>query len=296
MEYADLELIAAIERAGSLSAAADALFTSQPALTRRLRALEEEAGVRLVERRPGVRTTSLTEAGRRLAAQAPRWRELLDELARPAEERRLFSVGCVHSVSVFLLGDTFPAFARAHPEISLEVSVQHSVNSYELVRTGRLAAGLVADTQHAAGIAALPLFSESYLLASSTLVDGAPVRPQDLDPAREVRVPWHPNLQEWHRYWMGGALPFATTDEMSLLVRFLQEEGTWALVQASAVGALCETGIACAPLSDPPADVTCHLIVAERGNRKLVDDLAARIRADMAGRTGITVLGAAEAD
>ena len=290
MDYADLELITTIDRTGSLSAAAEALFTSQPALTRRLRAMEEEAGIRLVERRPGVRATALTEAGRRFAAQAPRWRELLDELAQPAEERRSVAVGCVDSVGTFLLGDTFAAFARAHPDISLEVSVQHSVNSYELVRTGRLAAGIVADTQHAAGIAALPLFSESYLVASGSLKGTGAVRPQDLDPSREVRVPWHPNLEAWHRYWMGGALPFVTTDEMALLVRFLKEEGTWAVVQASAVDALKQAGVACAPLSDPPADVTCHLIVAERGNRELVDDLAARIRADVADRAGITVL------
>lgn len=290
MDYADLELIAAIEKTGSLSAAAESLFISQPALTRRLQHMESEAGFRLVERHPGVRATALTEAGRRFAAQAPRWRELLDELVRPVEQRRLFSLGCIDSVGTFLLGDTFCAFAREHPEISLEVSVQHSVNSYELVRSGRLDAGLVSDTRHAPGIAALPLFSESFLVASRSLSDNGAIHPQDLDPAREVRVPWHPNLDEWHRFWMGGSLPFVTTDEMSLLVRFLQEEGTWAVVQASAVDALTPAGIATAALTEPPAEVTCHLIVAERGRRELAESLAVLIRASVDGRPGITAL------
>lgn len=290
MDYADLELIAAIERTGSLSAAAKSLFTTQPALTRRLRQLEDETGSRLVERRPGVRETTLTPAGRRLVGQAPRWRELLDELASPAEQRRRFSVGCVDSAATFLLGDTFCAFAHDHPEISLEVSVQHSVNSYELVRAGRLDAGLVSGTRHASGIAALPLFSESFLVASRDFPGEGPVRPQDLDPSREVSVPWHPNLDEWHRFWMGSAVPFITTDEMSLLVRFLQEEDTWAVVQAGTADALAQAGIATAPLTDPPAEVTCHLIVAEHGRRDLAESLAALIRTAMADRPGITVL------
>lgn len=291
MDYTDLELIAAIERTGSLSAAAKSLFTTQPALTRHLRQLEAETGSRLVERRPGVRETTLTPAGRRLIEQAPRWRELLDELASPAERRR-FSVGCVDSAATFLLGDTFCAFAHDHPEISLEVSVQHSVNSYELVRAGRLDAGLVSGTRHAPGIAALPLFSESFLVASRDLPDKGPVRPQDLNPFREVSVPWHPNLDEWHRFWMGSTLPFLTTDEMSLLVRFLQEEGTWAVVQAGASDALTQAGIATAPLTEPPAEVTCHLIVAEHGRRELAESLAALIRTAMTDRPGIAVLPA----
>lgn len=290
MDYADLELIAAIERTGSLSAAAKSLFTTQPSLTRRLRQLEVETGSRLVERRPGVRETTLTPAGRRLMGQAPRWRALLDELGAPAEQRRRFSVGCVDSAATFLLGDVFCAFAHEYPETSLEVSVQHSVNSYELVRAGRLDAGLVSGTRHAPGVAALPLFSESFLVASRSLPSEGPVRPQDLDPSREISVPWHPNLDEWHRFWMGGSLPFVTTDEMSLLVRFLQEEGTWAVVQAGVAPALAEAGIANAALAEPPAEVTCHLIVAEHGQRALAESLAVLIRAAMDGRPGITVL------
>ena len=293
MEYADIELLLAIEKEGSLSGAAEALFCAQPALTRRLRKLEEEVGHTIVARRPGVRSTHLTEAGRRFAAQAPRWRSLLDELGAPtAESRRPFAVGCVDSVATFLLGDTFPAFAREHPSISLEVSVQHSRNSYELVRTGRLHAALVADAQHATGMAALPLFSESFVVASPTPLGAAPVNPEDLDPSREVRVPWHPNLDEWHRFWMGSALPFVTTDEMSLLTRFLQEDGTWAVVQASAVPALEAAGISTALLTDPPAAVTCHLITADKTDDPLPRELARAIRRDVKGRPGIEVMQA----
>lgn len=291
MDYDDIELVLAIEKEGSLSGAATALFTAQPALTRRLRHLEDELGCLLVERRPGVRATHLTEAGRRFAAQAPRWRTLLDELHDPATPtRRLFSVGCVDSVATFLLGDTFPAFAQAHPEVSLEVSVQHSRNFYELVRVGRLHAALVADTQHAPGIAALPLFAESFVIASSAPLGNDPVSPQSLDPAREVRVPWHPNLEAWHRFWMGNQLPFAVTDEMSLLTRFLAEDNTWAVVQASAVPALQAADVFTAALTDPPAAVTCHLIVADGGENPLAHALAATIRHDVAGRFGIAVV------
>lgn len=294
MEQADFDAMLAIEETGSLAAAAERLFVTQPALTRRVKRLEEELGCTLVERRRGVRATRLTEAGRRLAGAAPRWRALVDEVRGPAEDGRLpFAVGCVDSVSTFLLSDAFPRFMREHPQVSLEVSLQHSRNSYELVRTGGLDAALVASVQHGDAVAATPLFAESFVVASRTDLGPGPCHPASLDPAREIRVPWHPNLEAWHRFWMGDALPLATTDQMALMMRFLQEEDTWAVVQASAAPAARAAGLSVCALSDPPADVTCHLIVAASDPHPLAESLGRLVCEAVAGQPGIRLLGAA---
>ena len=70
MTYGDVEAFLAILRNGSITAAAEALFITQPALSRKLKSLEQELGVRLFEREQGRHYLTLTARGRNL----PLWR------------------------------------------------------------------------------------------------------------------------------------------------------------------------------------------------------------------------------
>ncbi|MYS50610.1 LysR family transcriptional regulator, partial [Streptomyces sp. SID6013] len=64
-----LRYFAAVAQEGTLTGAAQKLFVSQPALSKRIRHLEEDLGVRLfVRSRSGM---TLTEAGRELASRVP---------------------------------------------------------------------------------------------------------------------------------------------------------------------------------------------------------------------------------
>ena len=55
MTKLEVEAFLMIVKTGSISAAAQSLFVTQPALTRRVQALEEEIGYKLFERRRGIR-------------------------------------------------------------------------------------------------------------------------------------------------------------------------------------------------------------------------------------------------
>ena len=67
MTYQDIHTFLTIASSSSLSKAAESLFVSQPALSHRLSALEEELGTELIIRRKGSRTLELTDAGQRLS-------------------------------------------------------------------------------------------------------------------------------------------------------------------------------------------------------------------------------------
>src|ERR1051325_9581351 len=87
MEIPQLRALVAIAHARSFTGAARALGVAQPALSQRLRALEVELGVVLIER--GNRTGGLTESGRTLLIRAER---ILAE-ARDAEEEMAAHAG-----------------------------------------------------------------------------------------------------------------------------------------------------------------------------------------------------------
>ena len=56
MNYTDIHTFLTIASSPSLSKAAESLFVSQPALSHRLSALEEELGTELIIRKKGSRT------------------------------------------------------------------------------------------------------------------------------------------------------------------------------------------------------------------------------------------------
>ena len=63
MNNTDMETFWAVLEHGTLTAAAEALFITQPTLTNRIQALEAEVGAQLFHRGKGIRHIELTEAG-----------------------------------------------------------------------------------------------------------------------------------------------------------------------------------------------------------------------------------------
>ena len=60
MTEREIEAFLTIVRTGSISAAAEVLYVTQPALSRRIRALEQELGYQLFIRKKGLRNVGLT--------------------------------------------------------------------------------------------------------------------------------------------------------------------------------------------------------------------------------------------
>ena len=97
MNYTDIHTFLTIASSPSLSKAAESLFVSQPALSHRLSALEEELGTELIIRKKGSRTLELTEAGQRFVPIARKWEQLWIETGKikfeqPSTQLRIVNV------------------------------------------------------------------------------------------------------------------------------------------------------------------------------------------------------------
>jgi DNA-binding transcriptional LysR family regulator len=118
----DLRFFAVIADSASLAAAARALDVSSPAVTQRLRLLEERIGVRLVDR--STRHLTLTTEGELLAARGRRLIEEVDDLAEILASRRGAVTGHLRIAAPFGFGRRFVAPAAAlfrarYPETSV---------------------------------------------------------------------------------------------------------------------------------------------------------------------------------
>ena len=79
MTELEIEAFLAIVRTGSISAAAQKLYVTQPALSRRIHALEQELGYSLMVRKKGVRSIELTSQGKAFISLAEKWKTVWNE-------------------------------------------------------------------------------------------------------------------------------------------------------------------------------------------------------------------------
>lgn len=126
MEVPSFSALAALEsvaRLGSVTQAARELHLTQSAISHRLRTLERETGLALIEHvGRGVR---LTPSALRLARAAAEARHVLEEtLASLAREplRAVLSISCSPSFAIRFLVPRLTAFRAAHPELDLRVA------------------------------------------------------------------------------------------------------------------------------------------------------------------------------
>lgn len=141
MELYQLKTFVAIAREGSLTRAAERVFTSAPAVSAQLRALEDELGVKLFERTP--RGMTPTEAGHRLLEEAERTLASAMRMRSAAEQIRGAAQGVVRFGTVvdpvaLRLGDVLVKLAERHPQVMLQLQQGLSHQTIGAVRRGEL--------------------------------------------------------------------------------------------------------------------------------------------------------------
>jgi DNA-binding transcriptional LysR family regulator len=122
----DLRAFEATARLGSVRAAADALALTHAAISRRNTRLADYAGAPLFERRGrGLRTTAagdlLRDACRRSFDDISRTIAMIQETARTPSG--VMTLSCERSVAMRWLIPRLPGFEKAHPALSVHLSV-----------------------------------------------------------------------------------------------------------------------------------------------------------------------------
>jgi LysR family hydrogen peroxide-inducible transcriptional activator len=138
MELHQLRYFCAVARTGSFTRAAEEEGVAQPTLSQQVKRLEENLGLPLFERRG--RSVRLTSGGETLLPQARTMLRLLADARRSVDDLRegvrgRLVVGCIPSITPYLLAPRVSGFQSAFPEVQL-----HLVENL----TARLLEGLLA--------------------------------------------------------------------------------------------------------------------------------------------------------
>lgn len=159
----------AVVDAGAITAAADRVGLTQPALSRRIRQLEEEFGVALLSR--GRKGVELTAAGELVAAEARVLVARYDALcAQVAAHQRLeggtIRLGGGATAVSFVLPPAIADFQRDYPGVRFHLKEAGSREVEQDVVSGRLELGLVTMPVHLRELTAKPLMADRIVLIS----------------------------------------------------------------------------------------------------------------------------------
>ena len=151
MEIASLQAFIAVAEQQSFSLAAQQLFITQPAVSKRIAALEDELDTRLFDRIG--RQVHLTETGRALLPHA---RRILDELA---DSRRAIhqlsgeiggelALGTSHHIGLHRLPPVLREYTRRWPQVALNLRFMDSEAACRAIEQGELELAVVTLPLH----------------------------------------------------------------------------------------------------------------------------------------------------
>ena len=274
MSQQGIEVFLAVARTGSISGAARALYLTQPAVSRHIRQLEGELGCPLLVRSKGVRRTELTRQGEAFVQVARKWRALWQETREVAgrDWGERLCVTSVGSVSTYLLPPAFRTFRERRPDCALEFHNYHSLEAYHHVESGLMDLALVSDDMYAKGVETIPAFREPMVLVTAgTEGEAEAVHPAQLDPRREIRLPWNPEYDLWHDFWFSASVrPWVILDQMTLLEDVFSWGESWAVMPLSAARAVTARQRAVLrPLEEGPPDRIIYYLQGERRKPEL---------------------------
>ncbi len=146
MDIKQLKYFLAIAEEKSITGAAKRLNMAQPPLSHQLKLLENELGVKLMERTS--QGISLTEEGRLLNSRSEQIMTLLQTTAAEIRELHqgylgILSIGAVASSGVTLLPNLIYKFHLKYPNVSFQLREGDTFSILELLNNGLIEIGIV---------------------------------------------------------------------------------------------------------------------------------------------------------
>ena len=146
MDIPLLKAFAAVADTGSVSRAAETLYLSQPSISKRIAALEQQLSTHLFDRVG--RNLSLTDAGRTLLPYAHRTLQHIEDGRRALSHLddkvggRL-SIGTSHHIGLHRLPPVLRSYTQKYPDVDLDIHFMDSEVACEAVLAGKLELGIV---------------------------------------------------------------------------------------------------------------------------------------------------------
>ena len=164
MKLQQLRYVTEVARRGlNVSEAAEALHTSQPGISKQIKALEDELGIQVFARH-GKRLVAVTEPGKAVVAIAERILAEAQNLRRAGEEfandqAGTLTVAATHTQARYALPTAVAAFKRRYPKVELVIHQGNPTQICDQVLAGEADMGVATEMiSEVEGLVSLPVY------------------------------------------------------------------------------------------------------------------------------------------
>lgn len=266
MNIDDIQAFLAVVSNQSLTKAAETLHLSQSSVSHRLKNLEQELGLVLVERQKGLKTITLTPAGEDFIPVAEKWMHLLLETQSLKSRTSLsLSIGAVDSVNTYLLPNIYQQLINHQPTMRLHIYTKNSTDLYDLLEQRIIDIAFVLQERLIKNIEISPFFTEPMVVIRLALPEHQSVQtihPQQLNPSDELHHDWFPAYQLWHNKWWDPLKPaHIEVSNGPMVLPLLRTPQQWAIVPLSIAQSTAATHkYTIQRLTEPPPDRICYIL------------------------------------
>lgn len=277
MELKVLRHFIAVVEEGGVTAAADVLRISQPALSRQMSGFEDELGVKLFVRGNRAREIALTGEGRLMYRRAREIVELADRARSEMGEGRDI-VGEVHiaaaqSVVMHTVARAAMLLRGRHPNITVQLHDDFGANIMERLDNGLADFGVLVQPVDMGRYGSLPLPGGDpmgvLMRRDHPLAERTRIEPRDLDGVPLIMprgVLERGDLSGWLGRYAKRLLVVGTTNLMYNASCFVQEGYACAVGPEGMVDASDATGLCFRPFAP---EVSTHLAIAWKAAQPL---------------------------
>lgn len=307
MDKLDIEIFQTIINEKSIQKAADFLYMSPTTVGSRLKSLERELGVELIERKKGIKTVSLTDQGTHFAVLARQMLSLMNACERLHHEEMNVPL-TIATADSYLQHNLVPLYRRITQDPSLfplDIQLYPSDMVYPLVSCHSANIGFALYKVNYTDVIATPLFTDDVVVVvpSSSPYTGSSIHPKDLDPSKEYfigsdknqNVGWGAVFNAWHRENFNiDATPRLRVNSVSILSYFLDDKDYWTLLPRTlTTGYQSQHDLKIIELEAPAPKRTCYMLtnpMALETTKKEMDLFCQYLYSYLQELEGITLL------
>jgi len=294
MTYSELEAFLTIVNYNSFSAAANALFITQPALSRKLGYLEKELGYRLFVRSKGNHNIYLTPEGNEfihIARELKRLMEISKSIS--ADSPKKLDIVMAYPFTSTIWDRLIEDFIVSLPDSRFSVTHASSPSAYTLVENGTTDLAITVNPQHSTLADTIPIINQSlYVLSRKKISNSKTISMDKLDVKKEVFFPLSTEFTSWHNTKFGLSVPpKATVDNRDMLNKYLGNEDVWLFASYFLRQyVLSKYDFNSYKITDDHPEITVYAVKSKYNRNPAVDIFLDHIKKSMSEDNGITVL------
>jgi len=245
MTQVEIAAFLAICRHKNITKAAEAMYTTQAALSAHLKALESELGCTLLLRQKGKRSLSLTAQGQAFYQLALQYQDIFHKMGSVGQNtvQESLRISAIISVGDYLLAPVLDRFMDTYPQFSLHLRAGEAETACMHILQGKTDLAFTTAKMETDQIVATPFLKDSFTIicgANSPYPDTVSLEALPL--WDEISFRWSSEFAFWHQSTFDARPNQFHAESVNQIKLFVSRPNKWAFVPKSVANSLCATG------------------------------------------------------